>query len=153
MGVNTDCMYSLMEVWKRRDVDGYLAHLTDDVEYHWHVGSKPLRGKEKMRKFLKNYSAAFEQREWNVLHTAENGKFLMAEGLEVLYDKTHDRVIQQPFMQIYEFRDGKIARMRDDYEPANLRPPAAVTDKPATAKSATSGGAVPTTTPATPANG
>ena len=53
------------------------AHLTDDVEYHWHVGSKPLRGKEKMRKFLKNYSAAFEQREWKVLHTAENGPLSM----------------------------------------------------------------------------
>jgi limonene-1,2-epoxide hydrolase len=124
MGSNTEQMWSLMETWKRRDVEGYLAHLTDDVEYHWHVGSKPVRGWEKMRKFLRNYSGAFEQREWRVLHTAEHGNFLMAEGLEVLYDKTHDRVIQQPFMQIYEFRDGKIARMRDYYEPANLRPPA-----------------------------
>jgi len=124
---NLDCMYSLMETWKRRDVEGYLSHLTDDIEYHWHVSSKPVRGWDKMRKFLANYTAAFEQREWRVLHTAEAGDVLMVEGHEVLYDRKHDRVIQQPFMQVYEFRDGKIARMRDYYEPANLRPPQAAT--------------------------
>ncbi len=125
MGTNLDVMTKLMDVWKRRDVDAFLALLTDDFEYYWHIGTKPLQGKEKMRKFLANYSGAFEQREWRVIHHAEAGNLLLIEGYEELYDRTHDRVIQQPFMQASEYRDGKLAKMRDYYEPANLRPPQA----------------------------
>lgn len=120
-----DVMTQLMDTWKRRDVEGFLAMLDDDFQYHWHIGTKPLQGKEKMRKFLGNYSNSFEQRVWKVIHHAEAGDLLMIEGYEELYDKTHDRVIQQPFMQACEFKNGKLARMRDYYEPANLKPPPA----------------------------
>jgi limonene-1,2-epoxide hydrolase len=125
VGKNLDVMTSLIASWKKRDVDAFLSHLTDDIEYHWHVGSKPVQGKEKMRKFLANYGAAFEQRQWQVKHSAENGDLLMVEGYEELYDPVHDRVIPQPFMQVAELRDGKIAKLRDYYEPANLKPPVA----------------------------
>lgn len=128
---NIDVMRRLMECWKRRDVDAFLDLLADDFEYHWHIGTKPLRGKDKMRKFLSNYATSFEQRVWTVLHHAEAGELLLIEGHEELYDKAHDRVIQQPFMQACEFRDGKLARMRDYYEPANLRPPQASAQKSA----------------------
>lgn len=129
MGKNLDVMTALMASWKKRDVDAFLSHLTDDIEYHWHVGSKPVQGKEKMRKFLANYGSAFEQRVWQVKHSAENGDLLMVEGYEELYDPKQDRVIPQPFMQVAELRDGKIAKLRDYYEPANLKPPAAAAAK------------------------
>jgi limonene-1,2-epoxide hydrolase len=125
MASNLDVMTQLMDAYKRRDVEGFLALVDDDIEYHWHVGTKPLKGKEKMRKFLGNYAAAFEQRVWRVIHHAEAGELLMIEGYEELYDKTHDRVIEQPFMQACEFRNGKLAKMRDYYEAANLKPPQA----------------------------
>jgi len=107
-----------------RDFDGLLGCLTDDIEYHWHMGTKPLIGMEKMRKFLNNYTGRFEQRQWEIYATAENGDLLLSEGLEVIYDKTEDREIRQPFMQALEFRDGKVAKMRDYYEAANLQPSA-----------------------------
>lgn len=128
---NIDVMTQMMDSWKRRDADAFLSFMADDIEYHWHVGTKPLKGKEKMRKFLGNYSAAYDQRVWKVINHAEAGDLLLIEGYEELYDKAHDRVIQQPFMQACEFRDGKLAKMRDYYEPANLRPPQAAEKKPA----------------------
>jgi ketosteroid isomerase-like protein len=131
MTQNIDVMRQLMARWKERDFDGFLNLLSDDFEYHWHVGTKPLHGKEKMRKFLNNYSTSFEQRVWDIRHYAEAGDLLMIEGYEELYDKTHDRVIQQPFMQACEFKSGKLAKMRDYYEPANLRPPAQAAAKSA----------------------
>ena len=114
----------MMECWRRRDVGGFLDCLTEDVEYHYHMGTRPLRGKEKMRKFLANYDASFDQRQWRVLHHAESGDLLLVEGHEELYDRRFDRMIQQPFMQALEFRGNLVCRMRDYYDSANLQPPA-----------------------------
>ncbi|MBL8643628.1 MAG: nuclear transport factor 2 family protein, partial [Rhodospirillaceae bacterium] len=85
MATNLDVMRTLMDAWKRRDVEAFLALLTDDFEYYWHIDTKPLQGKEKMRKFLGNYSTAYEQREWRVIHHAEAGNLLLLEGYEELY--------------------------------------------------------------------
>ena len=127
MGANMDVLTSLMEVWKRRDVDAFLSHMTDDIEYHWHMGTRPIQGTEKLRKFLANYTAGYEQRVWRVDRFAENGAILMVEGYEELFDNANQRVIANPFMQVCEIRDGKIAKLRDYYEPANLKPPQAAT--------------------------
>lgn len=123
MSANLDVMKKIIDASKRRDTEAFLALLTDDFEYYWHIDTKPLNGKEKMRKFIGNYTKSFEQREWKIVNYAEAGDLLLIEGYEELYDKTHDRVIPQPFMQACEFKDGKLAKMRDYYEPANLRPP------------------------------
>jgi hypothetical protein len=82
-----------------------------------------------MRKFLKNYSAGYDQKFWRVIHHAEAGALLLIEGHEELYDKTYNRVIQNPFMQACEFRDGKLCKMRDYYEPSVLKPPQVAPEK------------------------
>jgi limonene-1,2-epoxide hydrolase len=123
MSAHLKVMQQLMDCLQRNDFDSFLGLMTDDIEYHGQVGTKPVQGKEKMRKFLKNYSAGYDQKIWRVIQHAESGNLLMIEGHEELYDKTHNRVIQNPFMQACEFRDGKLCKMRDYYEPANLRPP------------------------------
>ncbi|GAB4148042.1 MAG: hypothetical protein Tsb0016_18860 [Sphingomonadales bacterium] len=124
MSEKMDVLNRLIDCWKRRDVEGYLACMTDDVKYYWHIDSKPAIGKDKIRKFIANYSAAYNQTQWRILNHAENGNLLLVEGHEEIQDLKHDRTIQQPFMQAFEFRDGLIAEMRDYYEPANLKPPA-----------------------------
>lgn len=115
----------LISCWERRDIDALLDCLTEDVEYFWHVGSPPVRGKDTMRKFLQNYSGAYEQLRWEIFNHAERDNLLLVEGHEELLDRKHDRKIQQPFMQAFEFEGNKIARWRDYYEPENLKPPAA----------------------------
>ncbi|MDA5193510.1 nuclear transport factor 2 family protein [Govanella unica] len=129
MSKNLDTMYRLIDSSRRKDFDAFLDCLTDDIEYYWHMGTKPLVGKEKMRKFLNNYTASYEQTQWEVKNYAENGDLLLAEGLEVIHDKKYDRMINQPFMQAFEFRDGKIAKLRDYYEASNLKPPVDATPK------------------------
>jgi limonene-1,2-epoxide hydrolase len=125
MSSKMDVVARLIDSWKRRSTEDFLACLTEDIEYHYHMGSKPLSGKDKMRKFLANYGAAYDQRSWRITNHAENGELLLVEGHEELYDLKHDRMIQQPFMQAYEFRGELICRMRDYYDSANLQPPAA----------------------------
>lgn len=117
----------LMEHYRHGRTEEFVECFTDDLEYYWHMGSKPVVGKEKLRKFLRNYGGAYKQREWRLDAWASSGDLLLVEGYEELYDHKYDRVIQQPFMQAYEFRDGKVAKMRDYYEPSKLAPPQAAT--------------------------
>lgn len=124
MGKKIDAVRHLIGCWERRDIDAVLACLTDDVEYYWHIGSRPIRGKETMRKFLNNYSGNYDQKRWDIFNHAENHDLLLVEGHEELWDNEHQRTIQQPFMQAFEFRDGLISHWRDYYEPENLAPPA-----------------------------
>ena len=127
MSDKLNAVHRLIDSWRRRSVEEFLDCLTDDIEYHYHMGSPPVHGKAKMRKFLANYAAAYEQREWKLHAWAENGAVLLVEGYEELYDTKYSRIIEQPFMQAYEFRGDMIAKLRDYYEPSKLRPPAAET--------------------------
>lgn len=114
---------SLIAAYRERDYPAFLALLTDDIVYHWHVSSKPVVGKAKMQKFLNNYTGAYEQRVWRIDNWAEKEDFLLVEGYEELFDVKYQRVLRNPYMQAYEFRDGLIAKFRDYYEPAHMKPP------------------------------
>lgn len=124
MGRNLQVVETLMAAWKRRDVEGFIATLSDDIEYHWHPTKRPAVGKDKMRKFLSNYEEGFDQQEWTILHSAEAGDVLFVEGKEVLVDRSTGARMDNPFVQVFELRDGLITRMRDYYDTAQVHAPA-----------------------------
>ena len=115
-----DLINHLMGCWERRDVDAVLDCLTEDIEYYWHIGTKPVKDKSTMRKFLNNYSGRYDQKRWEIFNFAENENLLLGEGHEELWDRSNHRTIHQPFMQAFEFRDGLVSHWRDYYEPENL---------------------------------
>jgi ketosteroid isomerase-like protein len=53
----------------------------------------------------------------------ELGDLMFCEGVEMLFDKANQRLIRNPFMQALEFRDGKVAKMRDYYDSAAFAVP------------------------------
>jgi ketosteroid isomerase-like protein len=117
MRTNRETLQALVAASKAKDHDAFLdLWVDDDLEYYWSMHAKPVTSKEKLRKFLRNYSAGFDQQEWTITHCIEQGDLMFCEGVEVLFDKTNQRVIRNPFMQALEFRDGKVARMRDYYD-------------------------------------
>ncbi|MFT4874588.1 nuclear transport factor 2 family protein [Congregibacter sp.] len=132
MATKIDSVRQLIACWERRDIDAVLNCLSDDIEYYWHISSRPVRGKKTMRKFLNNYSGNYEQKRWDIFNYAENGDLLLLEGHEELWDNEHQRTIQQPFMQAFEFRDGLISHWRDYYEPENLALPGSAKAEPQT---------------------
>ena len=85
--------------------------------------AKPITSKEKLRKFTRNYEAAFDQRDWIVSNWIEKGDLMFCEGVEMIYDRARDQLIRNPFMQAIEFRNGKVARMRDYYDGSVIVPP------------------------------
>ncbi len=124
MSENMKAVQAMMDAWKKRDVEAFIDSLNDDIEYYWHPTKKPAVGKEKMRKFLSNYEAGFDQQEWTVKHSAENGGTLFMEGLEVLVDRSTGQRIENPFVQVFEIRNGKISGMRDYYDTSQVHAPA-----------------------------
>lgn len=125
MNNNRETLQALMAASKSKDHDAFLALWVDDgLEYYWSMHARPITSKEKMRKFLRNYEGGFDQQEWTITQCVELGDLMFCEGVEMLFDKANQRLIRNPFMQALEFRDGKVAKMRDYYDSAAFAMPA-----------------------------
>jgi ketosteroid isomerase-like protein len=124
MSANRETLQALMAASKRKDHEAFLALWVDEgLEYYWSMHAKPITSKEKMRKFLRNYEGGFDQQEWTITQCVELGDLMFCEGVEMLFDKANQRLIRNPFMQALEFRDGKVAKMRDYYDSAAFAVP------------------------------
>lgn len=106
----------LLEANKRRDKAAVLALLTPDVEYHYHVGTKPLIGVDKVARFLDKYWEICSDLMWRIDRQAQNGDKVLVEGYEEYTDTRTGARVAHPYMGIFELRDGKIARWRDYFE-------------------------------------
>lgn len=104
---------AIIAAWKQKDIDGVLAQLCDDVEYHFLIGERPLVGKDWVRKFLSKFGEHIgEENNWRIVRSAESDDALFVEGVDdyLSQDGTH---IRYPYMGIFEFRDGRISAWRD----------------------------------------
>lgn len=102
----------VIDAWKEFDVDAVLECLTDDIEYHYLVGQRPLVGKEWVRRFLNKFGHGQSNIKWRIANHASNGNLLMVEGIDDYIDAEGNH-IRTPYMGVFEFRDGKICRWRD----------------------------------------
>ena len=109
---------TLIAAWKRKDVDAVLELLCDDVEYHYLVGERPLQGKDWVRRFLERFREHIgSENNWRLLRCAESGDALLVEGVDD-YRSDDGAHVRYPYMGVFEFRDGRIARWRDYADPA-----------------------------------
>ena len=104
-----------------QDDEAFLDLLTDDVEYHYHVGTRPLIGKEWVQKFLIKYREVTSDAKWVIHNHAENGNVLFTEGVEEYFDLRSQMTISHPYAGVIEFRDGKILRWKDYFEMNSVR--------------------------------
>lgn len=124
MSANFEAPKAFMAASKAKDHDTFVDLWDDDMESCWSVHAKPVTSKEKLRKVIRNYEAAFDQKDWTVSRWIEQGDLMLCVGVEMIHDRARDRLIRNPFMQAIEFRNGKIPRMGDYYDGAVLVPPA-----------------------------
>ena len=109
----------VMRANREDDDEAFLGYLTDDIEYHYHMGSRPLLGKEWVAKFLNKYREITDDVLWRIDRFAEKDNMLFVEGYEEYTDTRTNERIAHPYMGIFEFRDGKIAKWRDYFEMDN----------------------------------
>jgi limonene-1,2-epoxide hydrolase len=112
---------AVMQANMDQDDEKFLSYLTDDIEYHYHMGSRPLLGKEWVQKFLNKYRDITADVKWQILRHAETENELFVEGYEEYLDTRTNEIIAHPYMGIFEFRDGKISGWRDYFEMNNKK--------------------------------
>ena len=112
MSEHIDVVNGIIEAWKKGDIDGVLSHLTEDVEYHFLVGQRPLNGHDWVRRFLVKFGAGQTDIQWRIVNHASNGDTLLVEGIDDYVD-AEGRHIRTPYMGAFELRDGKVCRWRD----------------------------------------
>ena len=111
-----ETVHKIRKATEEQDDEAFLSYLTDDVEYHYHVGTRPLLGKEWVRKFLVKYREVTADSKWRIDNYAEKDNKLFIEGYEEYLDTRTNERIAHPYMGIMEFRDGKICKWRDYFE-------------------------------------
>jgi len=111
-----EILKAVMQANVEQDDEKFLSFLTDDIVYHYHVGSRPLNGKEWVQKFLTRYRSITRDVKWRLDRWAESGNDLLVEGYEEYFDTRTNEVIAHPYMGVFEFRGDKIAAWRDYFE-------------------------------------
>lgn len=105
-----------LEAFGRKDVDGAMSHVAPDIEWHYHVGSRPVIGRDTMRKVLTKLGEHQLDSRWRAVRWAETDDTLLIEGVED-YLTPDDRRAQVPYMGAYEFdADNLIVAWRDYFD-------------------------------------
>ncbi len=112
-----DLVRQMQAAVKRQDRAAILALVTPDLEYHYHVGSKPLLGAAKLSKFLDAYWGRMKDTDWTIEKWAQAGSdTLLMEGFEAYTDAQTGERKTNKYMGSMVFRDGKIALWRDYFQ-------------------------------------
>lgn len=114
MSAKLEVMQALIAAWSKGDVDGALAHMHDDIVWHYAASvAPPLKGKIKARKFLENFKSQISEVRWRIFDYAENGDRLFVEGVDEYLAKDGG-LVAAPYAGVIEF-DGDLIKGWRDY--------------------------------------
>lgn len=99
-----------------KDHEEFLKHLSDDIEYHYHMSSRPLIGKEWVQKFLTKYDSITADVVWRIDRYAEVDNCMLLEGYEEYTDLRTGERTAHPYMGVFEFDGDKVSKWRDYFE-------------------------------------
>ncbi len=109
-------LLGLIGAWKAGDIDGVLAHMHEDIVWHYAaVIAPPLKGKAKARKFLEGMAPQVRDVTWRIFDYAETGDRLFVEGVDE-YVSADGHLVSAPYAGVVEFRDGRIIGLREYFD-------------------------------------
>ena len=111
-----DTLRRLQATMAAKDKKAFLEFFAPDVVYHYHVGSRPLVGREWVSKFVDKYWRDNSGARWEMTTHVETGNKLLTEGWEE-YVNASGHAVRHDYMGIIEFDDaGKITGWRDYFQ-------------------------------------
>ena len=109
---------SVIRAWKAKDIEGVLAHMSDDIVWHYAAAiSPPLIGKGPARQFMQDFAARIGEVRWRVFDYAQSGDRLFVEGVDE-YIATNGARIATPYAGVLDFRGNLICGWRDYFDAA-----------------------------------
>jgi limonene-1,2-epoxide hydrolase len=106
---------ALIDAWRQKDLAAVLDFVSDDLVYHFHVGTRPIVGKDAFEKFLKRLGEQQQEVGWRIVRHAQAGDVLFVEGFDDYVDRKGRR-IRHPYAGVFEFQGGRIRRWRDHFD-------------------------------------
>ena len=113
MGRRYEILGRVIEAWQAKDIDAVLAHMHDDIVWHYAAAAMPpVRGKAAARKVLERFQADMHAITWRIFTYAETVDRLFIEGVDD-YRTTDGRRVAAPYAGVLEFSGDRIIGWRD----------------------------------------
>ena len=113
MGRRYDILLQVIEAWQAKDIDRVLAHMADDIVWHYAAAAMPpVRGKTAAAKLLNRFHGDMHGIQWRIFAYAEAGDRLFIEGVDD-YTTAEGHRVATPYAGVLEFRDDLIVGWRD----------------------------------------
>lgn len=113
MGALFSRLTEVIAAWQAKDVEAVLAHMADDIVWHYAAPAlPPVRGKAAAAKLLRQFQLDMHDIQWRIFNHAEVGDLLFLEGVDD-YRTTDGKRMAVPYAGVLEFRDGLIVGWRD----------------------------------------
>ncbi|MFC3069186.1 nuclear transport factor 2 family protein [Phenylobacterium soli] len=109
-------LLAVIDAWHRQDVEGVLAHVTDDIVWRNSSGFAPaIRGKAAMRTALQGMAPVIKTNKWRIFDYAESETRLFMEGVDEFWLTTGQHVAI-PYAGVLEFRGALIHEWREYFD-------------------------------------
>ena len=113
MGRCYDILCKVIEAWQAKDIERVLAHMDDDIVWHYAAAAMPpVRGKAAARKLLNRFHGDMHGIQWRIFAHAEAGDRLFIEGVDD-YRTTDGHRVAAPYAGVLEFRGDLVTGWRD----------------------------------------
>lgn len=107
---------AIIAAWRKQDIEGVLAHVTDDIVWRNTSGFAPaIRGKTAMRAALQGMAPVIQTNTWRIFDYAESQDRLFMEGVDEFWLKTGEHVAI-PYAGVLEFRGLLVHEWREYYD-------------------------------------
>ncbi|MFZ4069345.1 MAG: nuclear transport factor 2 family protein [Caulobacterales bacterium] len=109
-------LQSIIAAWQRQDIDGVLAHVSDDIVWRNSSGFAPaISGKSAMRAALEKMAGVIKTNHWRNFDYAESQDRLFVEGVDEFWLTTGAHVAI-PYAGVFEFRGLLISQWREYFD-------------------------------------
>ncbi len=109
---------SVINAWKKKDIEAVLSHMSDDIVWHYAAAiSPPVIGHKGARKFMDSFGAQIGEVRWRVFDYSETGDRLFVEGVDEFFTADGKRVAT-PYAGVLDFRGDLICGWRDYFDAA-----------------------------------
>ncbi|WP_304170468.1 nuclear transport factor 2 family protein [Phenylobacterium aquaticum] len=103
----------VIAAWQAKDIEGVLAHMSDDIVWHYAAAAMPpVRGKQAAGKLLGNFQKDMHAIQWRIFAHAETGDRLFIEGVDD-YTTADGKRVAAPYAGVLDFRGDLICGWRD----------------------------------------
>ena len=116
---NSDIITDFKDCWGRKDIDGIMAHFSEDAIYI-NIPMEPANeGVTAIRAFIEGFIGMASDIEFIVHHQIDNGQgIIMNERTDRFF--INDGWLELQVMGIFELANGKITHWRDYFDMAKL---------------------------------